>query len=249
MVDKKYINTTIEEDLLLVEQTYSNVVKGNIEDKLAELPLVDVVTKKPGYDDINGKYINQGAVVFGKVSSRGKNSRSGEAFGYKIDRVLCDSEGNVVYDSNYKPTIIETKLVTKDQAIHLTQFMGSLNSYIRSQDFLDDTGNIIKKSIYLRPIPAKTQAFFLDGRVINVYKTDEYGNRQNPIALNVTKDECTIKMWSLIQNDFMYKSSREKPKQNILESRKENEKKIHDLKKSLINNNQALVNPFGNNNN
>lgn len=242
MVDKKYAHTTIEQDLEIIELAYSSISEHNI----SELPIVNVIDSKPGLDDVNGKYYVEGAVVTGKVSSRGKNSRSGDANGYKIARFLCDDDGLVVKDSNNEPTIVEEKLVTKEQGVHLIQFMGSKNAYLRIQEITDKYNKdlILKTTVYLRPFPAKTQAFFLDGRVVKVYETDEYGNRINPIKLKVNKSECTQKMWSIIYSDYNFKRKREKPKKNVVESRKENERKLNSIKKTLIQSNNALINPF-----
>lgn len=240
MVKQDYANTTIEQDLKIIEQAYLDIYNNESDD----LPIVNIIEKKPGLDDVNGKYVIEGAVVFGKVSVRGKNSRSGEAYGYKVSRLLCDDLGNVIKDHMNKPTIVETKIVTKEQGIHLTQFMGSKNTYIRIQERKDDSGEFVKNTVYLRPFPAKTQAFFLDGRVVKIYETDEYGNRVKPIKLTVKKEDCTSKMWIIIQNDFNSKSKREKPKKNMLESKKENERKINNLKETLIRTNSAMVNPF-----
>lgn len=235
----KYAHTTIDEDLLLIEKTYAS-----ISDNKEELPIVNVIEKKFGLDDMNGKYVIDGAVVLGTVSSRGKNSRSGDACGYKVSRLLIDDEGKVALDSRNKYTVVESKIVTKEQGIHLTQFMGAKNAYIRIQERKDKEGTVIKNIVYLRPFPAKTQAFFLDGRVVKVYETNEYGERIKPIQLRLKKEECTSKMWTIIQNDYALKFRREKPKKNMVESRKENDRKMNTLRETLIQSNMAMVNPF-----
>lgn len=240
MVKECYANTTIEQDLKTIEQAYLNIYNKVSDD----LPIVNIIDKKPGLDDIDGKYIIEGAVVLGKISVRSKNSRSGDAYGYRVSRLLCDDLGNVIKDSLNKPTVVETKLVTKEQGIHLTQFMGSRNSYIRIHERKDSDGDVVKNTIHLRPFPARTQAFFLDGRVVKIYETDEYGDRVKPVKLTVSKEDCTHKMWAIIQNDYASKSKREKPKKSMLESRKENEKKMNNLKEMLIKTNSAVVNPF-----
>lgn len=240
MVKIDFINSTIQEDINYIEQTYNRIIQNNQE----ELPIVDVIDKKPGLDDINGKYQVDGALVLGKVSVRGKDSRSGEAFGYKVSRFKCNGDGSVYRDINNMPIVEEQKIVTKEQGLHLVQFMGSTNAYIRSKQVLDKDNNFVKNTIFLRPYPAQTQAFFLDGRVVKAYKTDELGNRVVPIELSVKEEDCTYNMWMIISRDFDFKRTRERPKQNILESKKENEKVINNLKKSLINSNKAMVNPF-----
>lgn len=239
MVMVKYAHTTIEEDLLSIERIFDKIRNNQ-----ADLPVVNIIDKKPGLDDMNGKYLISGAVVLGKVTTRGKNSRSGEACGYKVSRLLMNDEGEVLLDNNNQPTIVETMLVSKEQGIELTNFMGSRNSYIRIQEKKDSSGNPIKNIVYLRPYPSTTQAFFLDGRVEHVYETDEYGERIKPITLRVKREDCTSKLWLIINSDFSVKSRREKPKKNMVESRKENERRINSLKETLIQTNNAMVNPF-----
>lgn len=238
MLDK---STTINEDLLYISNMYSK-------NKQDDLPMVSKVLSKPGLDDIEGKYYIEGAVVFGKVSKRSKTSRSAQMSGYFVSRYSFDSDGNLLYNSDNKPIVVEQKLVTKEEGIHLVQFFGSRNAYLRLQGLKDiGTDTVLKNIVYLRPYPAKTEAFLLDGRVKTIYKVDEFGERTLPITLTVSEEDCSIKMWAIVNSDYQIKRKRQKETKNILDVQRENEKKLQNLKETLLKTNGALINPFKNN--
>lgn len=244
MVDKKYIDTTISQDLLAINLAYSNIDLDNP----SELPIVSVIPKKPGLDDINGKYVVDGGVALGKVSTRNnKQTKIGEIVGYKVSRLKVDPEGNVIYNGD-EPIVVETKLVTKTEGLHLVQFMGARNAYIRTREKKKRAkdGTVLKTEMiaHLQPSPPKTQAFLQDGRLVLIYKVDSYGNRLTPVELTVEEDECSINLWKVIYADFQGKRKRQKTRKNVTDIKREQEENLKNLRKSLILQNRSVINPF-----
>lgn len=245
MVDKKYAQTSIADDLLEIDAAYTGIT----EEKLANLPLVLVIPNKPGLDDINGKYIIDGGITMGKVSTRKTtHSKVGEIVGYKALRLKCDDEGKVVYDSENNPIIVEEKLVTKQEGLQLVQVMGAKNSYIRNRErkkhASDGTVIQVKTTAHLQPYPPKSQAFLQDGKLVLAYKVDDYGNRKVPVELNLAEQECTMNLWKIINSDYIGKRKRQKTRKSVSEIQKEQDEKLKQLRKSLVLQNRSFVNPF-----
>ena len=245
MVLSKYAHTSIKEDLLLIENTYSQINSDN----LSELPIVDLIPTKPGLDDINGKYILDGGVTIGKVTTRKKTgSKVGEIAGYVVLRLACDDEGNVLYDDNQQPKVAERLLVSKPEGLMLVQFMGAKNSYIRTRvrNKYDDRGQLLqtKTTAHLQPYPPKSEAFLRDGKIVTVYHVDDYGERKIPIELNIKREECTLGLWNLIQADYVGKQKRQKVRKSATEVKHEQDEKLKQLRKSLVLQNRSVINPF-----
>lgn len=247
MVDKNYAYTTIKQDLLEIDVAYADIS----EDKVSKLPVVSNIPQKPGLNDINGKYIISGGVTLGKITTRKTTkSKVGEIVGYRVDRLECDDDGNVIYNSKNEPTVVETKLVTKQEGLHLVQIMGAQNAYIRvverkkhAQD-----GSVIqtKTTAHLQPYPPKSQAFLQDGRVVSAYKVDEYGDRVVPVDLSVTEDDCSLNLWKMIHADYIGKRKRQKTRKSATDVKREQEEKLRQLRKSLVLQKRSFVNPFSN---
>lgn len=226
-------NTSIDEDLKEIEKIFLNVESEK------DLPeMVQEIDNKLGLSLEKGKYVLNGAVTTGKVFKRSEHSRSGEAVGYSISRIDLDESGNpLMKDGDL--VLAETKYVTKDECLQLVQFKGATNAYIRLNG-----GKTQNTKVYLRPFPAKTQAFFLDGRVVHAYKLDEYGERLFPLELAIDESKCTVKLYTIIKNDFNLKKKKEKMTKNFEVIKRENNEKMERIKQVLFESNQALVNPF-----
>lgn len=245
MVAKEYAHTSILEDLLLIENTYSSINTDNI----SELPIVNLIPNKPGLDDINGKYILDGGITLGKVTTRKRTgSKVGEITGYVVLRLACDDEGNVIYDDKQQFKVAERMYVSKPEGLMLVQFMGAKNSYIRTRvrKKYGDNGLLLqtKTTAHLQPYPPKSEAYLRDGKIVTVYKVDDYGERKIPVELNISREECTLGLWKMVLSDFIGKQKRQKIRKTATEVKQEQDEKLKQLRKSLVLQNRSVINPF-----
>lgn len=165
-------------------------------------------TDKEGLDIENGLYKVTGLVNVHKVFKRPVNKRNQKTnlvpkpIGYRL--------------LNLK-TGVET-LVEKEEGVGIISNYGAVNAYIvRKNDSVVDkkTNEVIQysESYFLKPFPPVAEAFSKDERIVNVYKYDDIGNIQiNPIVLEVTEEQCTERLWNIIQADYKQKEQKAKTK-------------------------------------
>lgn len=241
MVLARFANTTIKEDLLHISNTFSKIKL----EELDELPMVDVIINRLGLDDVNGKYVVLGGVVFNKITVKLNKAGSGTIEGYHIGRLECDSEGKVVLDSNFQPKVVESLCISKEEGLALTQFMGNRNAYIRSMSVGAKQGTeALKKITHLQPHPRKTQAFLKGDRVVYTYLLDEFGARVYPLTLALKEDSCSGTFWKLVYADYKKKQQQSKNKVSNSKIRKVQQERISQIKKDVLIKNTPIFNPF-----